>query len=196
MIPAQRSKTDEVNAAVLCDYARRMLFAPWQPPEEDFEVLRQIARRIQALTVECAREKNRLHAAEASKHTSVVVTNDIEVNIRHLERRIDELMRQAMKVVEATAELSRAYELVTSVRGVGQKSAVQLLGELMLLPAGMSVREWVAHAGLDVRHYRSGNSVEERPRTRESGEPKYSKGAFYAGAGGRTLRAGSGSVLQ
>lgn len=174
----QRSKTDEVDAVVLCDYARRMPFTPWQPPEADFEVLRQIARRIQALTVECAREKNRLHAAEASERTAEVVANDIEVNIRHLERRIGELVRQAMKVVEATAELARAYELITSVRGVGQKSAVQLLGELMLLPAEMSVREWVAHAGLDVRHHRSGSSVEERPRISKVGNRNVRRALF------------------
>ena len=156
----------------------RMPFASWEPPEDDFEVLRQIARRIQALTVECAREKNRLHASQASERTAEVVTNDIEVNIRHLERRTGELVRQAMKVVEETAELSRAYELITSVRGVGQKSAVQLLGELMLLPAGMSVRQWVAHAGLDVRHHTSGTSVQERPRISKVGNRNIRRALF------------------
>ena len=45
----ERSKTDKVDAAVICDYAMRMRFVPWQPPEREVFELQQIARRIQAL---------------------------------------------------------------------------------------------------------------------------------------------------
>lgn len=164
-----RSKTDEVDAAVLCDYAVRMPFTPWGPPAGDATELRQLARRIADLTVERAREKNRLHAAQASRTTSAAVVNDIGVNLRHLQRRIDEMVRQALKVVAGSARLSEAYGHLTSVRGIAAKSAVQLLGELLCLPEGMSVREWVAYAGLDVRQHRSGRSVEARPRISKEG---------------------------
>ena len=54
-----------------------MPFSAWEPPEEDAGELRQLARRIADLTVERAREKNRLHAAQASRTTSAAVINDI-----------------------------------------------------------------------------------------------------------------------
>jgi len=164
-----RSKTDEIDAAVLCDYALRMPFTPWCPPDGDAGELRQLARRIADLTVERAREKNRLRTARATRTTSAVVTNDIAVNLRHLDRRIDEMVRQALRVVAGSARLSGAYGHLTSVRGIAEKSAVLLLGELLCLPAGMSVREWVAYAGLDVRQHRSGRSVEARPRISKEG---------------------------
>ena len=170
-----RSKTDEVDAAVLCDYGQRQPFVAWEPPEGDAVELRQLARRIADLTVERAREKNRLHAARASRTTSPVIVNDIEVNLRHLQRRTaatrcrDEMVRQALKVVSRSTRLSKAYGHLTSVRGIAEKSAVELLGELLCLPEGMSVREWVAYAGLDVRKHRSGRSVEERPRISKEG---------------------------
>ena len=164
-----RSKTDEIDAAVLCDRVLRMPFVAWEPPEDEAVELRQLARRVADLTVERAREKNRLHAASASRTASAVLINDIEVNLRHLDRRIDEMVRQALKVVDRTTSLSSAYGHLTSVRGIAAKSAVMLLGELMCLPEGMSVREWVAHAGLDVRKHRSGRSVEERPRISKQG---------------------------
>jgi transposase len=87
-----RSKTDEIDAAVLCDYARRMPFSAWEPPKDEAVALRQLTRRIAELTVERAREKNRLHAAGASRRRCAVVVNDIEVNLRHLERRIEEMV--------------------------------------------------------------------------------------------------------
>ena len=42
----------------------------------------------------------------------------------------------------------------------------------------MSVREWVAHAGLDVRHHRSGTSVEERPRISKMGNRNIRRALF------------------
>ena len=98
-----------------------------------------------------------------------MVTNDIEVNLRHLQRRIDGMVRQALKVVAGSERLSKAYGHLASVRGIAEKSAVELLGELLCLPEGMTVREWVAHAGLDVREHRSGRSVEARPRISKEG---------------------------
>ena len=79
----RRSKTDTVDAAVLCDYVRRMPFTAWAPPEPAVVELRAVARRIADLTVERTRELCRLHAARASRTASPVVVNDIEVNLCH-----------------------------------------------------------------------------------------------------------------
>lgn len=165
-----RSKTDAIDAAVLCDYARRMPFQAWQPPEAEALELRQVARRIADLTTERAREKNRLHAAQASRTASSIVVNDIEVNLRHLTRRIDTLVALFEKLIAQSAALAAAFGHVTSVRGIASKSAVLLLGELFeAMPRDLSVREVVAYAGLDVRQHRSGRSVEQRPRISKEG---------------------------
>ncbi|HMB90364.1 MAG TPA: IS110 family transposase [Rhodothermales bacterium] len=159
----QRSKTDKVDATIICDYARRMPFIRWQPPSSEVLELQQIARRIHALIVERSREKNRLRTAHATVTTSPVVINDIEVNLRHLDRRIGELEKQALRRVTASAAIKEAHRHLTSVPGISDRSAVQLLAEILVLPQGLSVREWVAFEGLDVRRYESGTSV-ERPR--------------------------------
>ena len=191
-----RSKSDELDAAVLCDYALRMPFVVWQPPEEAAIELRQLARRIADLTVERAREKNRLHAAKVSRTSSAVVVNDIEVNLRHLNRRIDELVRQALKVVRRSTRLTSACRHLTSVRGIAAKSAVLLMGELMTLPREMAVREWVSYAGLDVRQHRSGRTVAERPRTREGGQRPHPPSALHARPRGGATGAACRRVLR
>ncbi len=159
----QRSKTDKVDAIIICDYAARMPFVPWQPPAPEVLELRQVARRIQALVVERTREKNRLRVACATTTTSRIVLNDIMVNLRHLERRIAELEKQALKLIETSPSMHRAYDHLRSVRGIACRSAVQLMAEILVLPTGLSVRQWVAFAGLDVRRYTSGTSVERPP---------------------------------
>lgn len=69
----RRTKTDAVDAEVIADYARRMPFSPWKPPEEAVSELQAIARRIQALTVEQSREKNRLQSMTDSTSASALV---------------------------------------------------------------------------------------------------------------------------
>jgi transposase len=168
----RRSKTDALDAEVLCDYARRMPFEAWEPPEEAVRELRAITRRIQALTVQRAQERNRLHAHQAFREASAIVTNDIEVNIRHLTRRIDELLRQTTKIIDASEELQSAFDHLRSIPGVARKSATLLLSEIALLPKDMSVRQWVAYAGLDPKRHTSGTSVEQRERISKVGNAR------------------------
>jgi transposase len=146
-----------------------MEFAPWAPLAPAVCHLRALARRIGALTVEKAREHNRAHAAAASANTPTVIRNDIAVHVRHLERRIAELERHAQTLIAETPELQRPYTHLVSVRGIAAASALQLLGELLGLPADMTVRQWVAHSGLDVRQVTSGTSVHKTPRISKQG---------------------------
>ncbi len=165
----QRSSTDTTMAAALREYAARMEFVSWRAPSTAVRELRAIGRRIATLTREKTRELNRQHAGGATADTPAVVLNDVAVNVRHLQRRIAELERHALVLITTDPELRCAYQHVTSVRGIADATAIQLLGELLVLPADMTVRQWVAHSGLDVRHVTSGTSVCKTPRISKQG---------------------------
>lgn len=165
----QRSSTDTTMAAALCEYAARMEFVPWTPPCPAVRELRAITRRIAALTAEKSRELNRQHAAGASADTPAVILNDVAVNVRHLERRLAELERHAVALVTTDSALQPVYQRLLSVCGIAETTALQLLGELLVLPTDMTARQWVAHSGLDVRHVNSGTSVHKVPRISKQG---------------------------
>src|SRR5258705_11955865 len=147
----QRSKTDLTAAVALRDFAIRMPFVPWVPPAGHVLDVRAIARRIATLVVERTRERNPLHALQATVEASALVRNDIEVNVRHLERRIERLSAQALVLISDHPDLQARFELLVSVPGIAAHSAVQLLAELLVLPDTMTLRQWGAHAGLDHR---------------------------------------------
>jgi transposase len=174
----QRSKTDLTAAVALREYATRMPFVAWSPPAAPVLELRAIARRIAALVVERTRERNRLHALSAMADHLAIVANDIAVNIRHLERRIDLLTAQAVTLIAAHPELQRACDRLTSVPGIAAHSAVQLLPELLVLPDDMTVRQWVAHAGLDPRACQSGTSVNKPARISKTGNAHIRRALF------------------
>lgn len=89
----QRSKTDVLDAKVLLELVRRMPFVAWQPPRRPALELRALARRIAALTKMRSQEKNRLHATNHCAELPDAISRDIEVNLRHLERRIERLTK-------------------------------------------------------------------------------------------------------
>lgn len=152
----RRAKTDRVDARSLLEYAQRMEFVPWQRPDSARLQLRTLARRITALKEEHVAEQNRLHAAEATQETPKAVLDDIATGLEQLDRRVEHLEAQALELIAASPQLVEAHRCITSIRGIADRSAIRILGELLLLDPEMSTREIVAHAGLDPRPYQSG----------------------------------------
>jgi transposase len=173
-----RSKNDQLNAAVLCEFAARMPFQAWRPPSAAALKLVAVARRLEALTDMMAAEKNRRHAASLSEALPALIRRDIERSIQTQQGAIDRLTRAAQEFILADPELARRYELLLSIPGFGATSAVHTLAELTLLPAGMDVRQWVAYAGLDPRQYTSGTSVHKKVRISKAGN-KHLRRALY-----------------
>jgi len=174
----QRSKNDQLDAAVLCEFAARMPFQAWRPPSAAALKLVAVARRLEALTDLMAAEKNRGHAASLSEALPVIIRRDIQRSIQTQQRAIDRLTRAAQEFILADPELARRYELLLSIPGFGATSALHTLAELTLLPANMEVRQWVAYAGLDPREYTSGTSVHKKVRISKAGN-KHLRRALY-----------------
>ncbi len=171
-----RSKTDPIDARVLREYVRRMEFVPWHPPTIERLELRAFGRRIASLTKMRTQEKNRLHAAEYGAEGKVI-RNDIEVNIRHLDRRIEQLVDQASKLIDQHHHFQVPVARIVSVKGIGPHSAILIWGELCVLPQDLTARQWVAHAGLDPRHVESG-TFQGQTRISKAGN-KYLRAALY-----------------
>lgn len=174
----RRSKTDALDAVALLEFARRMPFVPWQPPAPEILQLRAISRRIQGLVRMRTQERNRLHAVRRSSGSPELIREDLELHIAHLQGRIRQLRREALALIGSHSRLKQAFQHLTSLRGVGDASAIQILGELLVLPQDMTVRQWVAHAGLDPRLHESGSSVHKRPRISKAGN-KHLRRALY-----------------
>jgi transposase len=165
----QRSKTDRVDARSLLEFNRRMEFVPWQPPSRTILALRALSRRIQALLVNRAQEKNRLHADEVVADTTPAIQESIERHIQSINDEIAALTQAALEIVRADAELKPKFDHLVSVKGIADASAITILAELAVLPDNMTVRQWVAHAGIDPRCVQSGTSVRGQVRISKVG---------------------------
>jgi transposase len=173
----QRSKTDRQDCVMLLEFAEQMTFKRWQAPSAVQLQIRTISRRVHALISTIREEKNRMHAANQVDGTDVV-KKSIRVTIKTLETQVRELRAAALKLIKSESVLARRYELLLTVKGIGQISAIAILSELAVLPADMTDRQWVAHAGLAPREFESGTSIRMPPRISKRGN-KYLRSALY-----------------
>jgi len=165
----RRSKNDQLDAVMLREFALRMEFIAWTRPDENTLALWSIARRLEALTKQCAAEKNRQHAAAVSQAIPACVRASVARTLRWLQREIQKLRKTARQYIASDARLQRHYQLLRTIPGIADSSAIQILAELALLPTDRDVRQWVAYAGLDPREYSSGTSVKKRTRISKVG---------------------------
>jgi len=174
----KNSKTDIVDAETLAQYAERMDFVAWTRPSNEKIALRGISRRLSILTRQKAAAKNQSHALNTSQETSKAVLRDVKLAISQLEKRIDTLTEEALLLIRKHSQLERVFLLLIGIKGVAETSAIALMGELLLLPPGLSHKQWVKFAGLDPRAFDSGKSIHKQARLSKAGI-HYIRAALY-----------------
>jgi transposase len=174
----QRSKDDDLDLEVLIDYAARMPFRPWARPSAVALQLRGLMRTIRGLIDARTAAKNRLHAITACVALSPVNQRELQRLIAAHDRAIARLEAEAQRLVAGDNALARRAALLITIRGVGARTALALLGELAGLPDDLDCRQLVAHAGLDPRHVRSGSSVDLKPRISKVGNRRFREALF------------------
>ena len=173
-----RSKTDSADAQVLAEFSMRMDFKPWQRPSRTALALRAISRHIEALGLEHTRTHNRLHAAQESIATPRCVIEDMKRSLAGLERRMLKLRREAREQIDGDDQLREQFLLMIGMPGIAEISALQILGELVLLAPDLKARQWVARSGLDPVHQDSGTSVHKPAHISRAGS-RHLRRALY-----------------
>ena len=174
----QRCKTDSIDADVLASYAERMPLVQWQRPSEEALALRALARRISATNKIKAQVKNQLGALMVTQETPEVILTQTRSLIGTLEEQIASFRINALSIINRDQELREIFALITSMKGIAEASAIQLLGELLTMPDDLTVKQWVAYAGLDPKHFESGSSVAKKTRISKAGN-RYIRQALY-----------------
>jgi transposase len=157
-----RAKTDQVDARSLLDFARRMPVEPWSPPRGAVLEFRCLSRRIGQLAKAGAAEKSRLKSLRATATTPKAVIESVERMIAAHEEEAESFVTLAMEAASRDAELRESVELLISINGIAERTAVKLLGEMAYWPDDLDIRQIVAMVGLDPRPVESGQHAGER----------------------------------
>jgi len=173
-----RAKTDKVDAAILRQYVERMPFTSWTAPSEQQLELQSLARRLAQIKKEQVRERSRLHAAQRAGAHTRLAQRDIREHLRYLKRHADRVQAAAIALMKQHDVLAEDLQLLDSVPGIAELSAMKLSAELGLLAEGLSPAQWVAQAGLDPRPQESGTSLRSPRRISKQGNAQLRAALF------------------
>jgi transposase len=136
--------------------------------------LQTCIRYLNTLIAERDREKTRLHSVKNDHVADVVkaTINFYSQSISQMELKINEHIKMFSK-------LQYQVKLLKSVKGIGDKTAWQILAELHVEDGkNLNVKAQVAHAGLAPRQFQSGSSVNGKPRICKTGNRRLRKALY------------------
>jgi transposase len=146
-----RTKTDRTDAALIAQFCATQRPARWTPPAREIRELQALVRRLDALHEMRTQETNRA----ASGVSSRTVARSIQAVIKTLTAQIDAVEQEIRDHVSQHPGLRTQRDLLSSIPGIGDKTAAILLAELFDKRYS-SARQAAAFAGVVPRIVESG----------------------------------------
>ena len=150
-----RNKTDRLDARALAFYGLSHQPDPYEPLSPAQAELRSLSRCRGNLINDRVAHQARLQ----QKPASPVSRNSYKEVVAMLNKQINELEKEMLRVIRSDADLKRDYTLLMTIPGVGFVTAATVLGELGDLRRFGSSRQIGAHAGVTASHNDSGKST-------------------------------------
>ena len=164
-----RSKTDVVDARMLSKMHVIARDEDIKIPKRDANAhqLRSYVKYYQSLVKEEVRSKNYLEASIFNLEDKFVLKQVIK-KIKNIQAEQLDIIEKIMKIINANEKYKKAYENITSIKGIGEKSGIVLLYLFLRYPDA-SRQHITALCGLDPVQRSSGTSVQHKERISKRG---------------------------
>ncbi len=145
----QKSKTDQLDARLLCRLGLERALPAWQPPTPALRQLRALSRERQSLTQQVARLKTQRHAYQHSYQPDARTLERLAARIQLLDQQLKAVDQDLAALLEAEPELARKLAHLTSVPGIGLTTAIVVVAETNGFVLMENERQLASYAGLD-----------------------------------------------
>lgn len=169
-----RTKTDKVDAALIARFCELHRPPAWTPPPQNIRKIQALSRRLDALIETRAQEAARL---EAPGNVADVKAS-IRKSIKWLDAEISKLERQLEDLIKKDPDLHNKRELLLSIKGIGERTADRILGEMPRLEEFRSAKAVAAYVGLSPREWQSG-TLRGRTRISKIGNGRLRKALYF-----------------
>ncbi len=177
-VQMKRSKTDQLDAEVIRNYAETQSPPIWIPAARPLRQLTSLVTQADAIKDCLGQWRNRHHAQK--------FVPDLPDEVKKTQRSIERSLTTQLKKIETAianlcaqeSTLAQQVALLCTIPGVADQSAVKLLAYGQNWLTERSAKALTAHAGLAPHHYQSGTSVRGKSRIDKRGNPKLRKTLF------------------
>lgn len=167
-------KTDQQDAARIARFCQLHTPALWQPADPLQRQLQQRSRRLQTLEKLRQQERNRLQAGL----TDTFVIDQLRATITFYDDLITQTQTAIAALIHQSATLQHQQRLLTSIKGIGDKTAAVLLAELGDVLRFTAPHQLAAYIGITPQHFQSGTSVHKRSTISKQGNARV-RAALY-----------------
>jgi transposase len=170
----KRTKTDKIDSQLIAEFAQRHELPFWQPLSPGLQALKDQVRCLEAFKKDATQTRNRLGHAK-----DLMVRKMLEERLAHIQKQVDQLTVSLKQLAKEDPLISHQIELLISIPGIGETTALYLLGELPDLSTFKCAKQLAAFAGLNPSIKTSGISVKGKEKISKTGRKELRKILFF-----------------
>jgi len=167
-----RTKTDKMDANLIARFCAMMKPDVWQPLPFEIRQLRDMVRRLEALSSMRQQELNRLEAA------SEIIEEQLLRHLTFLNEEIRDTKKRIKTHIDNHPDLKNKKQLLESIPGVGEATINVVLSEFGTLDQFKNAKSLAAFIGVAPRIRQSGTSLRARGMMSKMGRSKLRKAFF------------------
>jgi transposase len=155
-----RNKTDKADAQSIARYCKHIIDkgdldkSLFKPKSEAFERLGYLVTRLEQMSKQLTQELNRLPVS-----LDKATTRSIKSMIKYINKQMLALEGTIQTLVKKDDDLNKQVELLTSIKGIGNKTAWAILAYLGDVSLFDNAKQVASFAGLNPKITQSGTSI-------------------------------------
>ena len=174
-----QNKNDSIDSYVLACFCEKVRPRQWQPASPEAYTLRLFISRLDAITGDLVRERNRAEKAAAT-HTPAEVLSSINDGIAFLKLQLATIQKSIDKHIARHENLTQDMSLLTSIPAIGNRVGASMLA-LLHRYSFDSADQVAAYIGVVPVMRQSGTSLMARAKMSRQG-PKQLRSLLYMAA--------------
>ena len=161
-----RGKNDKLDARKIARYAERYMDKAqlFTLPDKAIASLKQLISERDMYVVDKAKYQGQLTDQKRfmNKDDYKKKEKRLKSLILELNEAVDQIDKQIKKLIDDDENLSKQHELLCSVDGVGERTAIKMIVETNAFKDFTDARKFCCHAGVAPFEYTSGSSVRSK----------------------------------
>ncbi len=147
----QRNKNDEVDAEAIARYVEQAQPKVYTPKTKAQKNMRELVQILDCLTCQLTQWKNKHHASRTA-----MARKEMEKEIARLEKRLRQIAKRIQNLVAKDPLLKNNFDLLTSIKGVGEKLAFAWLAHIPDVTCFATAKQLAAYIGVSPQQCQSG----------------------------------------
>lgn len=176
---AIKTITDKSASQAICRFGLERKLDDWKRPNEIYREIQQLTRERNQIIDERTVAKNQLHAENSEAKPNKGSLRRLKTRIRLFNNHIAEIEDELNELIRKNKNLNEQVKRITTIPGIGNLTALVVLGETNDFELIRNKRQLVSYAGLDVKEKLSGTSVKGKPKISKKGNKHLRKALYF-----------------